>query len=312
VSYDSERPEPTYSQKLGRQIQDAAHARDRSKERMVLEELRTQLSSARVAVARAGDISESILEARERLAAQEHALISIQSRVQSQDAALGVMRLSLHTKEDQLHELQHAIRQREASVNKQQERLEAQSSAFSLLFKKERSHVQDRIRYLKRELDAERLRRQGLEHKGHQLLEDLVKEQRKRDKDKIVDNRPTHCTQSDCNCNRSVLSPLPVLPTHLSCQFALPTLLPRDPLVVHMVAEPGAPGRHPRVTSGFLPPELVSIPISGGVVRCISFSKPIETNLPSVTLEDILAGVFVVSAVTGQDLQEAQRSATPS
>ena len=141
----------------------------------MLEELRTQLSSARVAVARAGDISESILEARERLAAQEHALISIQSRVQAQDAALEATRLSLHTKEDQLHELQHAIRQREASVNKQQERLEAQSSAFSLLFKKERSHVQDRIRYLKRELDAERLRRQGLEHKGHQLLEDLVK-----------------------------------------------------------------------------------------------------------------------------------------
>ena len=157
----------------------------------MLEELRTQLSSARVAVARAGDSSESILEARERLAAQEHALISIQSRVQAQDAALEATRLSLHTKEDQLHELQHATRQREASVNKQQERLEA--------FKKERSHMQDRIRYLERELDAERLRRQGLEHKGHQLLEDLVKEQRERDKDKIVANRRLQKLTRDFN-----------------------------------------------------------------------------------------------------------------
>ena len=190
-----ERPESTYSQKLEKQIQDAAYARDRSKERMVLEELRTQLSSARVAVARAGNSSESILEARERLAAQEHALISIQSRVEAQDAALEATRSSLHAKEDQLHELQHSTREREASVNKQQEKLEAQCFAF----KKERSHLQDRIRYLERELDAERLRRQGLEHKGHQLLEDLVKEQRERDKDKMVANRRLQKLTRDFN-----------------------------------------------------------------------------------------------------------------
>ena len=57
----------------------------------------------------------------------------------------------------------------------------------------------NRIRYLERELDEERLRRQALEHKSHQLLEDLVKEQRERDKDKSAASRRVQKLTKDLN-----------------------------------------------------------------------------------------------------------------
>jgi hypothetical protein len=83
--------------------------------------------------------------------------------------------------------------------------------------------------------------------------------------------------------------PLPVLPTHLPCPFAFPTLLPRGPLVVHMRAGPGAPGTgsHPRVLcdltllasrAGIHPKSLAG---SYGVAR-FRTSKPFETY-PTVT-----------------------------
>jgi hypothetical protein len=82
---------------------------------------------------------------------------------------------------------------------------------------------------------------------------------------------------------RSPPLPLPVLPTHLSCPFALPTHLPCGPLVVHMGAVPGAPGRHPRVfcdlmlfasKAGIHPNSLAG---SYCVARFRN-SKPIETK----------------------------------
>ena len=50
-----------------------------------------------------------------------------------------------------------------------------------------------------REPDEESLSRQRLEHKGHQLLEDLVKEQRERDKDKIAASRRASKLAKDFN-----------------------------------------------------------------------------------------------------------------
>jgi len=184
-------PHHGYSQKLERRIQAAAQARDKSKEQGVLEDLRKQLSAARVAVSRAGDSSGAVKEARDRLAAQEHALISLQSRLQAQDEALEATRAGLQAKQDQLHELQQARQQHEESNTK--------ATAQAVAFKKERLHMQNRIRYLERELDEERLRRQGLENKGHQLVEELVKEQREHEKEKIAANRRASKLTKDLN-----------------------------------------------------------------------------------------------------------------